>query len=66
MSQSAISDYNLMAFNINESATGKRNSQAENIQEKAGAIKKHASDESVNVQGQKKVSTNSGEDSNFF
>ncbi|MFC0780980.1 phage baseplate assembly protein V, partial [Flavobacterium sp. HJSW_4] len=66
MVQSAIGDYNLQATDINESATGKRNSHAEIIQEQAGEIKKHATDENINVQGQKKVITNSGENSNFF
>jgi type VI secretion system secreted protein VgrG len=66
MNQSAVGDYNLIAFDINESAVGKRNSHAEIIQEQAGAINKHATEENINVQGQKKVSTNSGENSNFF
>ncbi len=66
MTQNAVGDYNLVAFDINESAVGKRNSHAEIIQEQAGAIQKHATDENINVQGQKKINTNSGEDSNFF
>ena len=66
MTQSAVGDYNLTAFDINESAVGKRNSHAEIIQEQAGAIQKNATDDNINVQGQKKISTNSGENSNFF
>lgn len=66
MTQSAVGDYNLTAFDINESAVGKRNSHAEIIQEQAGAIQKNAIDDNINVQGQKKISTNSGENSNFF
>jgi type VI secretion system secreted protein VgrG len=65
MLNSATGDYLLTAFDINELAHGGRNSQAKNIQEQAGAIDKHSTSENVNVQGQKKINTNSGEDSSF-
>jgi type VI secretion system secreted protein VgrG len=65
MSQSSVGNYFLRAFDINELAQGGRKSQAKNIQEQAGAIAKHATSENVNIQGQKKVTANGGENSNF-